>query len=469
VDLISRVVVYARQAFVGGVFQPGDLYYQRLTAEGVRMGAPLRISNDLGDVTDDRLNDVSGHRVVYTASVPGDVSTGMIRLYSIIDGTTQDLLAESDTVREARIHGDTIAWIQGPTGFTRVEWLDLGWPTVDSVTVSGPNPASNVEVGSRYVVWEEFDGVGSNVMAYDLQSGTRVDVASSVENEQAPATFGDWIVWQQISSIGATSVWARRVGAPVSEPAIQIASAVAPARVRNPSIDGGLITYESNAGGNYDVFVYRIADGSTYRITDGPHDEILNNVFGPLVAFVDVDPTSPFEHDVMIARLDFVAGGSCADHGGDTDGDGVCDEVDNCPLVANADQADTDGDGSGDACDVPPVVLVAQVQQPIEADGSSLFRARRGAVPVRFTLTRNGQPTCDLPPATIAVVRTAGATLGEVNESEFILPVDGGANFRIDNCAYIYNLSPRTLGPGTYLVEIQIDGVAVGRATFGLQ
>jgi len=35
----------------------------------------------------------------------------------------------------------------------------------------------------------------------------------------------------------------------------------------------------------------------------------------------------------------------------DTDGDGVSDAMDNCPMVANADQLDTDGDGMGDACD----------------------------------------------------------------------------------------------------------------------
>jgi hypothetical protein len=35
----------------------------------------------------------------------------------------------------------------------------------------------------------------------------------------------------------------------------------------------------------------------------------------------------------------------------DADADGVADEDDNCPAVANPDQNDTDGDGRGDVCD----------------------------------------------------------------------------------------------------------------------
>lgn len=35
----------------------------------------------------------------------------------------------------------------------------------------------------------------------------------------------------------------------------------------------------------------------------------------------------------------------------DFDGDGINDDVDNCPLTANPDQADYDGDGIGDVCD----------------------------------------------------------------------------------------------------------------------
>lgn len=35
----------------------------------------------------------------------------------------------------------------------------------------------------------------------------------------------------------------------------------------------------------------------------------------------------------------------------DDDGDGVCNGLDNCPAIANADQADLDGDTLGDVCD----------------------------------------------------------------------------------------------------------------------
>ena len=47
----------------------------------------------------------------------------------------------------------------------------------------------------------------------------------------------------------------------------------------------------------------------------------------------------------------------------DGDGDGVCQDVDNCPTVANDDQADDNGDGLGDACvspdaDIAPTAII---------------------------------------------------------------------------------------------------------------
>lgn len=137
-------------------------------------------------------------------------------------------------------------------------------------------------------------------------------------------------------------------------------------------------------------------------------------------------------------------------------------------LIANA----NGGDGTDiGAYEVQPATpsYAAQIQPPINADGTSVFSSRRGVVPVRFTLTQSGVATCDLPPATIAVTRTGGGVTGDVNESVYSSNADTGSNFRIDHCQYVYNLNSRALGVGIYRIDILINGQVVGSAAFELR
>jgi uncharacterized delta-60 repeat protein len=115
----------------------------------------------------------------------------------------------------------------------------------------------------------------------------------------------------------------------------------------------------------------------------------------------------------------------------------------------------------------PPAV--AHVQQPINADGSSVFTANRGVVPVKFTLAAGGQSTCSLPTATIAVFRTGGAVDQPISESVYALAADEGWFFRITGCQYLYNLNAKALGRGSYVVQILIDNAVVGSARLGLR
>ena len=70
---------------------------------------------------------------------------------------------------------------------------------------------------------------------------------------------------------------------------------------------------------------------------------------------------------VVSALAAFLALGGTA-RAADTDGDGIADDVDNCPTVANASQRDTDGDGIGDRCD--NCRLIANpLQEDTDGDG----------------------------------------------------------------------------------------------------
>jgi hypothetical protein len=127
----------------------------------------------------------------------------------------------------------------------------------------------------------------------------------------------------------------------------------------------------------------------------------------------------------------------------------------------------------GEGCDIGAfeVLPTATVQPPISPDGYSVFNANKGVVPVKFTLEQNGVSTCSLPPATLSVTRLSGANAGSVDESDYELAADSGSSFRIDSsaCQYVYNLAASDLGAGSYRVDINISGIAVGSATFSLQ
>ncbi len=81
-------------------------------------------------------------------------------------------------------------------------------------------------------------------------------------------------------------------------------------------------------------------------VTDRSYDVTLGlrGSLGPLVVN---QATAPVCFDIQ-----WGVGRPCSDE----DADEICVNDDNCPTVANPDQADGDGDGVGDACDVCPAI-----------------------------------------------------------------------------------------------------------------
>jgi hypothetical protein len=111
----------------------------------------------------------------------------------------------------------------------------------------------------------------------------------------------------------------------------------------------------------------------------------------------------------------------------------------------------------------------AEVQQPINSDGSSIFNATKGVVPVKFNLTAGGPQTCTLPTASIAITRLSGSSPGTVDESIYTSSSDNGSYFRVSSCQYVYNLASKSLGAGSYRVDILMGNTVIGNGYFGLK
>ena len=129
--------------------------------------------------------------------------------------------------------------------------------------------------------------------------------------------------------------------------------------------EGQTVIYEISGGFDQEVFQLNAQTGalSFKEIPDyeNPIDHDVNNIYEvtiKLTNIIDADERLPLlltpqvyavpeANSLVFEALETLVVASEAD----SDGDGIVDLEDNCPLTANADQSDQDGDGIGDVCD----------------------------------------------------------------------------------------------------------------------
>jgi hypothetical protein len=299
-DGTRDLVVYTlRELLATGFFDAGDIWYQRLL-DGEPDGAPVQVTSG---ATDDKLNDVSGDYIVYTAYDSTSSTTGTIMLYQISTDTSQPL-GNAAVIQEPRIHGDKVVWREGSTAATVVMMYDINWlPTsISPVIIAGPIPPTfTVDIGDRFAVWAEYISGQYDVAAYDLSTGTRIAVTSTAAtNEREPSTEGAWIVWQA-QDHGASPIRIEGLNVDTSEVRVMVDNG---ARSYIPSVSGDLIGYESDLAGNMDVYVYRISTGESFQVTADPNDQYLNDIFDDQIAYVDRRRAG--DEDIYVAQMDFI-------------------------------------------------------------------------------------------------------------------------------------------------------------------
>jgi hypothetical protein len=150
------------------------------------------------------------------------------------------------------------------------------------------------------------------------------------------------------------------------------------------------------------------------------------------------------------ADLDGDGAGDACDP--DDDNDGVADTIDNCPMVANANQYDEDHDGTGDACEVQEDQTITFAELAAKTFGDADFTVVATAsskLPVSFTASGK----CTISDASVHLTGTGDCTItahqggntsyrpaAEVSRTFSI--AKGSATLVFDNLNWTYSGSP---------------------------
>jgi streptogramin lyase len=192
------------------------------------------------------------------------------------------------------------------------------------------------------------------------------------------------------------------------------------------------------------------------------------NAFGGPGGVFRVDPVSGAQMAVSSGgSFERPSGIAVVPAAADSDGDGVVDEEDNCPAVANPGQENADGDGRGDACDTHSF---GGFRQPVD-NSPTVNTGRAGRTyPVKFQVRdQNGALVTDLAAVSSITYKqvACGSFSGDPTDA-LEATATGGTSLRFEGDEFVYNWKTPAAA-GCYELFVKLADGGVHTANFSLR
>jgi len=266
---------------------------------------------------------------------------------------------------EARTRGESATHEQitsAVNDFLAIEAVEATSPVIGDTTIPLSIPA-NQDTGREETTVPLFtsypvvdDNLNDSCAPYELTlTSDQKDYIVEKDEQDHFAVFA-WVHSAWTSIAGADWIWATLH---VDEPSVNQTYSFKKAFdiVGTPSIAELSIAVDDNLKAKINnSMVYEASSGDNF--SSATSIDIVQNVREGMnnLSFVVQNAgavgSTPESNPAGLIYKIVIHSTLCEDtNSGDRDNDGVRNTIDNCPLIANTDQADLDGDGKGDVCD----------------------------------------------------------------------------------------------------------------------
>lgn len=230
-----------------------DIYLYHLLT-----GNEVRLSSDSADQLNPALY---GNIVAWQDHRNGDADIYVLDLSS---GTESRITnSPADQVFPA-VNGDRVVWIDTRSGTPQVYLYNITTAVEIPVTSDAWEHAYPTITGD-YITWVDYRDNNTDICLYQISTGNTTRVTKTPGQYRLPVVDGDFVVWEDdTNSIPEIQLYCISSGNTTS-----VTAGIPDAMPTDPDLDGGRIVWQDSRGTGYpNIFLYEIASGQTWTVTN---------------------------------------------------------------------------------------------------------------------------------------------------------------------------------------------------------
>ena len=146
--------------------------------------------------------------------------------------------------------------------------------------------AKDIQVDGDYIVWSDNRNGNWDIFAYQVSTGSEINVVTNSSDQSSPVISGDIIVWEDGRN-GALDIYGYKIST-----ATEFKISDAANTQSSPQIDGDYVVWQDNRSGNdSDIYAYQISTGNEITVSTAAGEQWSPKISGDHIVWQTFDGT----------------------------------------------------------------------------------------------------------------------------------------------------------------------------------